>query len=211
MTRAPSSSSRTLLVATTNPKKLTELQDFLSGLHLRLVCLADFPDHQEVSENGKTFQDNAALKAFGYAKQTGLLTLAEDSGLCCDALEGAPGVYSARFSGEGKSDSENNLKLLKLLENVPDNCRGAYFQSVITLALPGRLVGAAEGEVHGFISHEIRGTNGFGYDPLFFYPPFGKTFGEVPSEMKYQVSHRTKALGKAAVLLQDYFQNRKNA
>lgn len=207
MTSTPFSQSqcRTLLVATTNRKKLTELQDFLADLHLRLVCLADFPNCKKVPEKGKTFQENASLKARGYAGQTGLLTLAEDSGLCCDALEGAPGVYSARFAGEAKSDLENNRKLLKLLEKVPDNCRGAYFKSAVAVALPGRLIGIAEGEVHGVISHEVRGTNGFGYDPVFFYPPFGKTFGEIPAAMKYQVSHRTRALQKAQTILKEYF------
>lgn len=210
MTLVPSSQPRTLLVATTNPKKLTELKDFLADLGLQLFSLADFPRSKEVPENGKTFQENATLKALSYGEQTGFLTLAEDSGLCCDALEGAPGIYSARFAGEAKSDRENNLKLLKFLEKVPDNCRGAHFKSVVALALPGRLIGIAEGEVHGVISHKIRGTNGFGYDPVFFYPPFGKTFGEVAPEMKYQVSHRTQALQKTHEILKDYFENREN-
>ena len=224
MTPAPSSQSRTLLVATTNPKKLTELKDFLADLCLQFFSLADFPHSKEVPENGKTFQENATLKALGYAGQTGLLTLAEDSGLCCDALEGAPGIYSARFAGETKSDRENNLKLLKLLEKVPDNCRGAHFKSAVAIARPpltqpsplrgeGKgegIIGVVEGEVHGVISHEIRGTNGFGYDPVFFYPPFAKTFGEVPAELKYQISHRTQALRKAQAILKDYFENREN-
>ncbi len=141
----------------------------------------------------------------GYAKQTGLLTLGEDSGLCCDVLEGAPGVYSARFAGIGKSDADNNQKLLKLLEKIPDNCRQAHYKSVIAIATPEKLIGTVEGEVHGYIYHQLCGTNGFGYDPLFFYAPFGKTFGEVSTEMKHKVSHRAHALAKAKNLLQNYF------
>ena len=193
-----------LLVATTNPKKLIELQTLLSDLPVKLLCLQDLPHFKEVPETGKTFQENAALKATGYAQQSGMLALGEDSGLCCDALEGAPGVYSARFAGESKKDIDNNLKLLKLLEKMPDNCRTAYFKSVVALASPAGLIGTAEGEVHGYISRESLGGHGFGYDPIFFYPPFKKTFGEVPAEMKHQVSHRGKALAKAKILLQDY-------
>lgn len=196
-----SSPQRELLVATTNPKKLIELETLLADLPLKLHSLRDFPNIREVPEDDVTFQENASKKALGYATQTGLLTLAEDSGLCCDALEGAPGVYSARFAGSGKGDRENNLKLLRLLEKVPDNCRGAHFKSAVALAEPDRLVGVVEGEVHGIISHEIRGTRGFGYDPVFIYPPFGETFGEVDAERKNKVSHRSQALSKAKILL----------
>lgn len=193
-----------LLVATTNKKKLGELRDLLEGLPFELYSLGDFPSYTEVEETGKTFQENASLKALGYAKQTGLLTIAEDSGLCCVALDDAPGVYSARFSGEGKNDHDNNLKVLRLLENVPDNCRGAYFKSVIAIAEPNRVVGFAEGEVHGFVSRELKGTNGFGYDALFYYPPFKKNFGEVETAQKHEVSHRSKSLAKARQILSDY-------
>jgi XTP/dITP diphosphohydrolase len=196
-----------LLIATTNSKKLGEFQTLFRDFPLKLVGLKDFPKIREVDETGKTFEENAVLKAQGYAKQSGLLTLAEDSGLCCDALEGAPGVYSARFAGEGKSDEENNAKLLRLLEKVPVNCRGAHYKSVIALAEPdGRVVGAAAGEVHGVIHHELAGSGGFGYDPLFFYTPYGKTFGEVSAEMKHKVSHRFQALEKAKILLKNYLQ-----
>lgn len=195
-----------LLVATGNRKKLVELQTLLADLSCRLLCLSDFKDIREVPEDGKTFEENAILKARGYAGQTGFLTLAEDSGLCCDALEGGPGVYSARFAGESKSDIENNRKLLKLLEKVPDNCRTAHFKSAVAIAEPKKLIGAVEGEVHGYIAKEARGSNGFGYDPVFICPAFGQTFGEVPQEMKHQVSHRSKALQKAKALLARYLQ-----
>ncbi len=200
----PGSDSGTpLLIATTNQKKLLEIRELFARFPLRLLCLADLPSYQEVPETGKTFKDNAILKALGYARQSGFLTLAEDSGLSCDALEGAPGVYSARFAGEPCNDDANNSKLLKLLEKIPDNCRGAHYTSAIALARPENLIGVVEGEVHGVISRELRGTQGFGYDPLFFYPAYGKTFGEVSAAMKHQVSHRAKALEKA----KDFFKN----
>jgi len=193
-----------ILLATTNQKKLKELQELLEGLELECVCLKDFSDIKEVEETGKTFDANAILKAEGYAKQTGLLTLGEDSGLCCEALEGAPGIYSARFSGEDKSDEKNNQKLLKVLDGLPDNCRGAYYQSSIAIATPDNLIGVVNGKVHGAIAKEPQGTGGFGYDPIFFYPPFQKTFGQVPSEEKHKVSHRFNALQKAKAMLQEH-------
>lgn len=193
-----------LLVATTNRKKLDELKDLLGGFDLELVFLKDF-ETTEVAETGKTFEENAALKALGYASQTGLLTLAEDSGLSCDALEGAPGVYSARFAGEGKSDDDNNAKLLRVLGVMPDNCRGAHYTSVVAIALPGKLLKVMQGEVHGIILKELRGSGGFGYDPLFFYPPYGKTFGEVTPEMKHAVSHRAQALKSVKAFFEEYF------
>ncbi len=195
--------SAVLLVATTNKKKLQEIRELLKDWPLEIKSLSGFSGIHEVEETGKTFQENASLKALGYAKQTGLLTMGEDSGLCCDALEGAPGVYSARFAGTG-SDDDNNQKLLRLLEKVPVNCRGAHYKSVIAIAEPGKVIGLAEGEVFGVIHPELVGNGGFGYDPLFFYPPYGKTFGEVSAEMKHKVSHRAKALEKAKKILKTY-------
>ena len=197
-----SDSPTQLLAATTNKKKLQEIRELFAGFPVKLLSLSDLPSWKEVPETGKTFKDNAVLKASGYAAQSGLLTLGEDSGLSCDALEGAPGVYSARFAGEPCNDQANNAKLLKLLEKIPDNCRGAHYTSAIALALPDKLIGVVEGEVHGVISRELRGSEGFGYDPLFFYPAYGKTFGEVSAGMKHQISHRARALEKAKALLQ---------
>ncbi len=201
-----------LLIATTNKKKLKEFVELFSGAPLKIISLSEFPKIREVEETGKTFEENAELKALGYAKQTGFLTLAEDSGLCCTALEGAPGVYSARFAGVGKSDDENNQKLLRLLEKVPVNCRGAYYKSVIAVAEPGKLIGVVRGEVHGVIHSKLAGSEGFGYDPLFFYPPYQKTFGEVSPEMKHRVSHRAAAFKGIKKLIFEYLpsQNREN-
>ncbi len=195
-----------LLVATTNLKKLKELQDLLADLPYRCVSLKDFPKVTIVEEKGKTFQENAELKARGYAGQTGMLALGEDSGLCCDALQGAPGVLSARFSGEEKSDDANNRKLLQRMEAVPDAERGAHYESAVAIAEPGKLIGRVSGQVHGIITRELCGNGGFGYDPLFFYPPFGKTFGQVPIELKHRVSHRSQALAKVRGLLTRYLE-----
>ncbi|HTL47042.1 MAG TPA: RdgB/HAM1 family non-canonical purine NTP pyrophosphatase [Verrucomicrobiae bacterium] len=187
-------SSQKLLVASTNKKKLEELRELLKDMPFQLLGLKDLPSYQEVPETGRTFEENAALKALGYAAQSGLMTLAEDSGLCCDALEGAPGVYSARFAGEGKSDEDNNDKLLRLLHNLPDNCRSAYYVSAVVIVENGKVLNTVRGEVHGVIARERAGTGGFGYDPIFYFPPYQKTFGQVSPEMKHRVSHRAKAL-----------------
>jgi XTP/dITP diphosphohydrolase len=199
-----SENKKRLLIATTNTKKLKELQDLLSDLPVQCLSLRDILQTQEVEETGQTFEENARIKALGYAAQTGMLALGEDSGICCEALDGAPGVFSARFGGEPRSDDRNNRKLLELMKSVPDEKRTAYYESSIALAEPGRLIGTVRGQVHGLISRELHGTGGFGYDPLFFYPPFGKTFGQVPIEMKHSVSHRGKALAEALALLRRY-------
>ena len=171
-----------LLVATTNAKKLKELQSLLQEFDLELRDLKSLKTFEEVEENGKTFAENASKKALGYAAQSSFLTLAEDSGLCCDALEGAPGIYSARFSGPEATDEKNNEKLLKFFEKIPDNCRGAKFVSAVALAEPGNLIGVVEDEVKGFIHREYVGKNGFGYDSLLYYPPFKTTFGNISPE-----------------------------
>ena len=194
-----------LLLGTGNRKKLEELATLLHAPPFQLVSLREFPNPVEILEDGDTFEENAVKKATGLAKQTGLLTLAEDSGLVVDALEGSPGVYSARFAGPEKDDIKNCLKVLRLMEKLPDNCRGAAFKSAVAVATPERLIGVVEGEVRGAIAHEMRGSNGFGYDPIFIYGPYGgKTFGEVPAEWKHRVSHRAKAVEKAKDILQEY-------
>lgn len=192
---------RPLLVATTNRKKFAELETLLQGVPFQLVSLRDFPNVGEVIEDGKTFQKNAIKKATEVAKQAGMLTLAEDSGLEVEALEGSPGVYSARFAGPEKNDVKNCEKVLKLMEKLPDTCRGACFKSAIAIATPEKLMGVVEGEVRGGIAHEMKGSGGFGYDPIFIYGPYGKTFGEVSSEMKHRVSHRAQAVEKAKKIL----------
>ena len=184
---------------------MKELRELLADLPVECLGLHDFPDVKDVEETGRTFEENAKIKALGYAGQTGALTLGEDSGICCDALDGAPGVFSARFCGESKNnDDANNEKLLELMRDVPEDKRTAHYESAIALAESGTLIGVVRGQVHGLIARELQGKGGFGYDPLFFYPSFQKTFGEVPIAMKHRVSHRGQALGKFRDLLQDY-------
>ena len=193
-----------LLIATTNKKKIEEFRALLYGLPVDCISLSDVDGISEVEETGKTFEENASIKALGYGKQTGLLSMGEDSGICCKALEGAPGIYSARFAGQDKNDAANNEKLLSLLENRKDSEREAFYESQIALALPEKIIGAVGGDVHGFIATEPMGNGGFGYDPIFFYPPFNKTFGQVTDSEKNKVSHRGVASLKFRLLLFAY-------
>lgn len=197
-----------LLIATKNEKKYRELKTLVEEnlnpderSRFEIVSLAHFPNVEEVVEDGDTFEENAVKKAVGYAKQTGMLTLAEDSGLAVEALNGEPGVYSARFAGEGKKDLENCEKVLRLMEGVPFEKRTAKFICVAALADNGSLIAAKNGEVSGLISTEVKGSGGFGYDPLFFFPPYKKTLAEVSQEMKDKVSHRSKAILELKVAL----------
>jgi XTP/dITP diphosphohydrolase len=195
-----------LLVATTNPGKFAEVQSFLRDLPLRIISLASLVNPPKVLENGQTFEENALKKAREFARFSGLPTLADDSGLEVDFLHGAPGIYSARYAGEGGEDDRNNQKLLRELENVAEEGRTARF--VCVLALCPAAAGANEWIVResceGRIAFGLFGTQGFGYDPLFFYPPFGKTFGEIAREQKALVSHRGKALQKLAQALPSF-------
>ena len=159
-----------LLVATRNPGKFREFKHFLSGLDVTLVSLKDFPQFQETQEPYLTFEENARHKALSAFRKTGLMALADDSGLEVDALKGAPGVRSARFAGARASDYQNNRKLLKLLEAVPESGRLARFRCVIALVTDAKNVHTFSGEARGIILFEPRGRKGFGYDPLFYYP-----------------------------------------
>jgi XTP/dITP diphosphohydrolase len=192
------------LVATTNAGKFAEVQDFLRRLPLRIVSLEDLRNPPAIVEDGATFEQNALKKARTLADFSGMLTLADDSGLEVDALHGAPGIYSSRYCGEEGNDDKNNEKLLRELENVPEEMRSARFVCALALCAPKSL-GIKDWTVsescEGCIALVRRGSNGFGYDPLFFYPPFGKTFGEIDRETKATVSHRGKALKRLAEAL----------
>jgi XTP/dITP diphosphohydrolase len=182
-----------LYCATGNPGKLREFRMAAgpeSGVDIEL--LARFGEIPPCVEDGLTFEENAMLKARHYGPHAGGLLFADDSGLEVDALGGAPGVYSARFAGPGATDGANNRLLLEKLQGV-DN-RAARFVCVIPLVEGERLLRVFRGVVEGRISDEPRGSGGFGYDPLFYYPPFGCTFGEAPAERKFAVSHRGQAL-----------------
>lgn len=190
-----------LLVATTNAGKMREYQRLLADLPLRWLSLADLPESlPDVEETGTTFEANALLKAHTYSAQTGLAVLADDSGLAVNTLDGAPGVYSARYA---PTAAERNTKLLSALEGVPPAQRTARFVCVVAVVLPlpdGTITLAAEGRVEGSIAYAPRGENGFGYDPIFELPD-GRTLGELTAAEKDAISHRAKALGKLHPLL----------
>jgi XTP/dITP diphosphohydrolase len=190
-----------LLVATTNHGKFAEVQSYLEHLPLRIFSLQGLGEFPTVIEDGSTFEVNALLKATSLAAFSGFLTLADDSGLEVDALNGAPGIYSSRYCGEAGNDQKNNEKLLAELKGVPQERRGARFACALALCAPRSFGGppwTARESCEGCIAFNPRGQNGFGYDPIFFYPPLGRTFGEIDREKKATVSHRGKALKKLA-------------
>lgn len=180
-----------IAIATNNRNKLKEIRAVLGGFFDEMLSLGDLGIDVEIEETGATLTENALIKARTIRDMTGLASLADDSGLMCDALGGAPGVYSARYAGEEHDDAKNNALLLK---NIAGKDRTAHFCSVIALCLPDGREYTAEGRVDGLITEEARGNGGFGYDPLFFSPELGKTFAEASAEEKNSVSHRGRAL-----------------
>ena len=184
----------TLVLGTRNQKKRRELEYLLQPHGILLQSLDDFPQAIEVEETGSTFQKNAALKAVQQAKILGQWVLGEDSGICVEALDGAPGVYSARFSGPNATDESNNALLLKKLQGVPTEKRSAWYTCHMTLADPaGNETINCEGRCYGRILTEQRGTYGFGYDPMFELPEYHRTFGELGDAVKGILSHRARA------------------
>ncbi len=200
-----------LLVATKNKKKLQEIKDILKGLRLNITSLGDYPASPRIIENGKTFKDNAIKKAVKVARETKQLTMGEDSGLCVDALGGKPGVHSSRFSGKDKSDAKNNAKLLKLLNGLSVSQRKAHYVCAVALADKDGLVGVVEGKCFGVIGFALRGTSGFGYDPLFIIPKYRKTFAELGEKIKHKMSHRYHALEKARKIILKYIERNKRS
>ena len=183
-----------LVLGSRNKKKLKEMVALLGDLPLELSDLTPYPDAPEVEETAGTFVGNATLKATQLAPALGAWVIGEDSGLCVPALGGAPGVDSARYSGTHGDDEANNDKLLREMEKLTGDERAAYYISTAVLSDPtGKVVGVVEGRCHGVIVDARRGTGGFGYDPLFLVPEYGKTFGELPPELKQQMSHRARA------------------
>ncbi len=176
---------------------MREIRHLLSGTKVGVLSLADFPKCKDVEENGKTFEINAKKKARSYSLHTHSLTLADDSGLMVNYLNGRPGIYSARFAGENCTYHDNNVKLLKLLENVPRNKRGAKFICVMAIYDRGKFVKTVKGECHGVIAYTEKGQNGFGYDPVFIPDGFSRTFAELSPVTKNRISHRGKALRAA--------------
>ncbi|MEW6680636.1 MAG: RdgB/HAM1 family non-canonical purine NTP pyrophosphatase [bacterium] len=188
-----------LLLATKNPDKIREIKEIIDS-NIEFIPLSSLPFEIEPIEDGKTIEENAIKKAREYASAYSLLTLSEDSGLEVDYLNGAPGVYSSRFGGDISYEEKNKL-IIKLLKGVPFEKRKARFKTIAAIADPSGFLKTAEGAVEGFIAFEPKGNNGFGYDPIFFYPPFNKTFGEVSLEEKNKVSHRASAIRKIEEIL----------
>jgi XTP/dITP diphosphohydrolase len=181
-----------LVLASRNIGKVSEIKELLSGFDIDVRWLDDFGPIPDVIEDGKTFEDNAYKKAHFTAKVLGFPALADDSGLVVEALNGAPGVYSARYAGDKASDEDRNSKLLYEMRGI-DN-RNAYFETIIAIAVPSGPALIYEGRCYGEIATETKGENGFGYDPLFFYPPMKKTFAQMTSKEKNSVSHRGMAM-----------------
>ena len=191
-----------LLMATNNQGKAREYRHLLEGLPFQLVTPAEAGIDMTVDERYETFEENARLKATSYASLSRLIALADDSGLEVDALGGAPGIRSARFAGDNADDKDRVQHLLAKLKEVPWEKRTARFRCVIAIATPEGRTELCHGECPGVIAFEPKGDNGFGYDPAFYLPEFGKTMAELPPEMKNQVSHRAKAAREAYRMLE---------
>jgi XTP/dITP diphosphohydrolase len=185
-----------VLIASKNKGKIAEFQRMLEPQGYEVVSLLDFPDAPDVEETGDTFHENARLKAEAIAKKFSCIAIADDSGLVVDALDGRPGVYSARFAGEEKDDQKNIEKVLNELSGVPMSKRSAHFTCVLAVSGLDFSTFFVEGECHGLITLEPAGSQGFGYDPIFYIPEKGKTFAELSADEKNKISHRALALKK---------------
>lgn len=197
--------SERLLIATHNPGKLRELTRLLGDIPIELVSLSDLGILHQVEETGETFEQNASLKADTYARLSALPTLADDSGLEVDALNGEPGVRSSRYAGDDATDTDRIAYLLRRLGSIPDRDRTARFRCVIAVAWPGIPLELSSGTCEGTIIEEPRGSNGFGYDPVFLIPMLGKTLGELTPTQKNRISHRSVAARKASAGLRRRF------
>lgn len=190
-----------IVLATRNLDKIREIKDILSGSEINVLTLENFSQIPELVEDGDTLEQNAYKKAKTVFDITGLLTLSDDTGLEVDALDGQPGVYSSRFAGENVSYDDNVNKLLEVMTKVPQNKRTARFRCIIALVGPKNVEQFAEGICEGEIIEKKRGSQGFGYDPVFFVPEYQKTFAEMPLILKNKISHRGRALQKAVTIL----------
>lgn len=190
-----------IVLATRNRHKGEELAALLGDLNIRIRTLADFPDAPEVEEDGVTCEANAIKKATEIARATGLTAVADDTGLEVDALGGRPGVYAARYAGEGATYEDNCRKLIQELSGVPRERRTARFITVAAIAVPGEPAQVASGSLEGYITEAPAGTGGFGYDPVFYVPEVGATLAEISAEQKNRISHRAKAFLQAKELL----------
>jgi XTP/dITP diphosphohydrolase len=193
-----------IILATTNRGKIREIRAYLAGLPADFRSLGDLGAREDVKEKGRTFLENARLKSLAWSLRSDFLTLAEDSGLEVEALGGKPGIYSARFSAPGATDEKNIRKLLRLMERVPWDQRKARFVSCAVLSRNGKILKEVRGQVRGYVTFRKKGNQGFGYDPVFFYSSWKKTFGQVSRAEKSKVSHRGRALKKMKAFLIAY-------
>jgi XTP/dITP diphosphohydrolase len=190
-----------IVIATRNQGKVREIQDLVEGLPVIFLSLSDLPHAPDVVEDGDTFEQNALKKARAIARVSGIPSLADDSGLCVDALNGRPGVHSARYAGEDASDEDKCRRILREMAEVPPPLRSARFVCVLALIAPDGEEKTFTGTCDGVITKELRGQSGFGYDPIFYHEEYGKTFAEMDRESKNRVSHRGRALAELALYL----------
>lgn len=192
-----------IIIATGNRNKVSEIKDILSDLNIKVTPITDFPSYPKTVEDGKTLEENAAKKAKEAALFFKKWALADDTGLEVDYLNGEPGIYSARYAGDGCTYDDNNKKLLAALKDAPQDKRGARFRCIIAVSNPEGEVVFAEGKIFGTISEHLAGNKGFGYDPIFFVPEQNKTFAELDTDVKNKISHRALALQKAKELIEE--------
>ena len=190
-----------VVIATRNSGKLREIQAILAPLGLKILSLRDFPRIPEIIEDGQTFEENAVKKAVAVARHTRRIAIADDSGLAVDALHGRPGVFSSRYAGEKATDAARYQKLLKEMVEIPPEKRGAAFMCAMAVAAPDGKAETVVGQCRGEIALAPKGSHGFGYDPVFYLPEWGKTMAELEPEVKNRISHRALALEKLKQLL----------
>ena len=194
-----------IIIATKNRGKANEFSEMLEPYGYRVKTLLDIPNSIDVEETGSTFEENAILKAEAISMQYNIITIADDSGLIVDALDGRPGVYSARYAGEEKNDQANMDKVLTEMENIPDSKRTARFYCALAIAIPGSKTITVFGTCEGKILRQPEGTNGFGYDPIFWVPAKGQTLAQLPADEKNEISHRGMALKKLSAIINELF------
>ncbi|SFI10986.1 XTP/dITP diphosphohydrolase [Tindallia magadiensis] len=194
------------VIATGNPHKLLEIKKMLEDFPIEVVSMKEVGlENMEIEETGASFEENALIKAMAVCEETKTIALADDSGLEVDALDGRPGIHSARYAGEDATDRTNKEKLLNELQGVPIEKRSGRFVCAIAVAFPNGEVLVTRGEVEGYIDFEETGENGFGYDPMFYVPEYQKTFGQLEPEIKNRISHRSKALENLKKMLTEHF------
>jgi len=193
-----------MVLGTRNHGKIAEFRSLFKGMYIKLLSFYDFPDMPPVEEDGRTFRENAEKKAKTIAKATGRIAVSDDSGLEVDFLDAVPGVSSARFAGERATDRENARKVLKMLDSVPWEKRGARFVCVVCASTPKGKTISAEGVCKGKISFEMRGSHGFGYDPIFVPDGYRMTMAEIDPELKNKISHRAEAMRKFRKVLKGF-------